>query len=404
MDSMTVGKTIAKLRKKLGITQTELAGMLNVTDKAISKWECGQGYPEITQLPALSKIFGVPIDYIIKGNSKGIVIAGNILADIVCTIDKYPQKGMLTNILSQVKSVGGCVPNTIIDIAKMDSEVYLTALGKVGNDENGKYVLNQLKSNGIDIINIKVSSDKPTSCTYVMAEENTGERTFFHDRGANSEFCAADIDIDSLDCEIFHIGYILLLDEMDKKDDEYGTQMARVLHDVQAKGIRTSIDVVSEEGDRFAEKVVPALKYCNFAIMNEIESCMVTGLDPKNSDGSINIDNIHKTMEKFIEYGVKEKVIIHCREAGFSLSANGEFTVVPSLELPSGFIKGNVGAGDAFAAGSLYGLYRGFSDKEILEFASAAAAYSLSEADATSGMQPKEKIYELEKSLKRLSL
>ena len=180
--------------------------------------------------------------------------------------------------------------------------------------------------------------------------------------------------------------------------------MARLLHEVSKRGIKTSIDVVSEEGTRFKEKIIPALKQCDYAIMNEIESCAVIGLSPRNDDGSLNVENIKKTMMHFIELGVREKVIIHCVEAGFAASANGDFVMVPSLKLPEGYIKGSVGAGDAFAAASLYGLYREWDDKKILEFASAAAACNLSAADSISGMKSVKEIEKICQTYKRREL
>ena len=60
------GKLIATLRKEKGWTQTELAEKLNVSDKAVSKWENG-GMPSIEFLPKLSELFGVSIDYLVTG-------------------------------------------------------------------------------------------------------------------------------------------------------------------------------------------------------------------------------------------------------------------------------------------------------------------------------------------------
>ena len=401
MNTIDFGKKISMLRKKQGLTQTELASRLNVSDKAISKWERGAGFPEITQLPALSEVFGVSVDYLMKDNSRGIVIAGNILVDVINMVDRYPQKNMLATICETHNAVGGAVPNTIIDLAVIDPELFLSAIGMVGTDEQGRFVVSEMRKYGIDVSRVVLSPDTPTSYSSIMTEIPTGERTFFHMRGSNARFSQKDIDIDSLDCEIFHIGYILLLDELDKDDAEYGTKMARLLHDVKAKGIKTSIDVVSEEGDRFAAKVIPALKYCNYATMNEIESGMVTGLSPRNSDGTLNVSNIKHTMRKFFEYGVRDKVIVHCSEAGFIMSRNGSFTAIPSLKLPEGYIKGSVGAGDAFTAGCLYGLYKGFDDRRILEFASAAAACNLSAPDSISGMKSRAYIEEMLKTFER---
>lgn len=401
MDISNFGKMIYKLRKKHNLTQNELAKLLNVSDKAVSKWENNAGYPEITLLAKLSEIFSVPIDYLLKSNPSGIAVAGNILVDVVNIIDKYPDKNMLAYVKESTRSVGGCVCNTITDLARIDSGLCLSAIGMVGDDEYGRYVTGEMKKYGIDTRNVKISSKLPTSFTNVMTEESSGERTFFCQKGANSAFSEADIDFQSLDCEIFHIGYILLLDALDASDGEYGTKMARLLCNIQKRGIKTSIDAVSAESELFAEKIIPVLKFCNYVIMNEIECCRVTKLSPRNADGTLNIKNIETTIRRFMDYGVSEKVIVHCCEGGFALDKSGELTFVPSLELPADYIKGSVGAGDAFAAACLYALYNGYDDKHMLEFASAAAAMSLSESDAVSGMRSREEIEALGRKYKR---
>ena len=335
---------------------------------------------------------------------EGITIAGNILVDIVKMIERYPEKNMLVHITESVKAVGGCVPNTIINIAKMDPKVKLKALGKVGSDDNGKFLIDEMAKYGVDVHGVKIAEGKETSFDDVMTEKSTGARTFFLSCGINHEFGIEDIDVDALDCKIFHAGYILLLGALDAEDEEYGTKMARLLHMVSEKGIKTSVDCVSEDSDRFKEKIIPALKYCDYTMMNEIESCKVSGLSPRKADGRIDVVNIKATMEAFMDYGVREKVIVHCAEAGFLLDKSGEFVVVPSLKLPKGYIKGSVGAGDSFAAACLYGIDKGFDNKKLLEFASAAAACNLSANDSISGMKTKTEIEKMCETFNRLSL
>ena len=69
MKSNNVGKRIAQLRKQNGWSQIELAEKLNVTDKAVSKWENG-GMPSVDLFPKLSKIFNVSIDYLMLGEEE----------------------------------------------------------------------------------------------------------------------------------------------------------------------------------------------------------------------------------------------------------------------------------------------------------------------------------------------
>ena len=61
MDSEKMGKYIAKLRKQKNMTQKELADKINVTDKAVSKWERGKGIPDIVNLEELANVFGITI-------------------------------------------------------------------------------------------------------------------------------------------------------------------------------------------------------------------------------------------------------------------------------------------------------------------------------------------------------
>ena len=65
MDAEAMGKRIALLRKARNLTQQQLADQLNVTNRAISRWERGDGYPEITLLPKLADSLGVTTDEIL---------------------------------------------------------------------------------------------------------------------------------------------------------------------------------------------------------------------------------------------------------------------------------------------------------------------------------------------------
>ena len=63
----SIGKTIAELRKEKGWTQIELAEKLQVSDKAVSKWEQEGGIPSVEFFPVLAEVFGVSIDYLMTG-------------------------------------------------------------------------------------------------------------------------------------------------------------------------------------------------------------------------------------------------------------------------------------------------------------------------------------------------
>ena len=327
--------------------------------------------------------------------NKGIAIAGNILTDNVKIISAYPEKGMLVTIEKESLAVGGAVPNTAMDIKNLDNGIKISVHGRVGDDDKGKYVLSRMSSIGIDISGVKISKTEPTSYSDVMTVSGTGERTFFHNRGANKEFCIDDIDIDNLDCDIFHIGYLMLLDYFDKLDDKNSTPMATLLKAIRAKGIKTSIDLVSETSGNFQKVVSAALPYCDYVIINEIEAGNITGIPPRDEDGKLINENVKTIMEKLMAYGVHEKVVVHCPEMGFCLDKSGAFSAVASIKLKKGFIKGSVGAGDAFCAGSLYSIYKGVADEEMLKFSNLVAINCLSQPDSVSGVCSAENLHKV---------
>jgi len=67
MDSNKIGLYLTELRKRKGLTQIQLAEMLNVSHQAVSKWETGESIPDVNMLVALSKIHDVSVDEILNG-------------------------------------------------------------------------------------------------------------------------------------------------------------------------------------------------------------------------------------------------------------------------------------------------------------------------------------------------
>ena len=65
----SIGKTIAELRKEKGWTQVELAEKLQVSDKAVSKWEKDDAFPSVEFFPVLASLFGVSIDFLMTGKA-----------------------------------------------------------------------------------------------------------------------------------------------------------------------------------------------------------------------------------------------------------------------------------------------------------------------------------------------
>ena len=326
---------------------------------------------------------------------KGICVAGNLIVDITYPIERWPRQSELTTITDGItRSVGGAVCNVITDLAKLDETLPLSALGVIGDDAEGEFILEQLgRHENIDLS--LLGRKGTTSFTAVMSDNRTKARTFFQYRGANALFDESFIDWDRIDAEILHVGYILLLDALDQADGEYGTKMARLLAEAQSRGIRTSIDVVTESGDRFRTLVPPALRYTDYCVINELEAQQITGVLLRDEEEKLYPEHMEEALRKMKELGVSTWAVIHCPEGGYGLDEKNHFLTVRSLKLPEGYIKGTVGAGDAFCAGVIYGAEKGWGLAESVRLGTCAAAASLSEAGATEGMRPAAEVLKL---------
>ena len=318
---------------------------------------------------------------------KGICVAGNMIVDIIYPTKGWPEQGQLVHILDGIsRSTGGAVCNTIIDLAKLDPEMPLYAMGRIGKDAEGELILEKLGEHK-NINQDNIIQEGISAFTLVISDIVSKERTFFTYLGANAQFDVEDVDWSKLDCNILHIGYILLLNALDQEDPEYGSRMARLLAMAQKHGIKTSIDVVSEASDRFTKLVPPALKYTDYCIINEIEAGQTTGIALRDENDKLIYDNIPKALQRMKEMGVSTWAVIHTPEGGFGIDENGNYIAKESLHLPEGYIKGSVGAGDAFCAGVLCGAEKGETLEDAIVLGISSAAASLSEASATDGLR-----------------
>ena len=318
---------------------------------------------------------------------KGIAVAGNMIVDHIKYIKNYPMEQALTTIADSARSTGGLCCNCVLTLARLDPSLPVKAIGLLGDDEAGDYVLSRFAGcPSVDVSRIRRAGR--TSYTDVMTERSSGKRTFFHYRGANALLGPEDFDFTNLDADILHIGYILLLDRLDAPDTEYTTAMCRVLDAAQKAGIRTSVDVASEEGGRFTELVPPALGYADYCVINELEASYTTGVPLRGADNGLIAENLPAACQKLMDMGVRKWAVLHMPELSCGLERGGGYYSELSWRIPEGFKKSAVGAGDVFASGVLYGAYNGWSLQKSIHTAGAVAAYSLSGGGACDAIRP----------------
>ncbi len=328
---------------------------------------------------------------------RGILAGGNWILDKIKFLDTYPQQDSLANILGETFSNGGGPFNVLVDLARLGAPFPLAGVGLIGDDAEGEWVHQECAKNGIDTTHLLKQSAHPTSYTDVMMVKSSGRRTFFHRRGANAALALEHFPFAQSSAKIFYLGYLLLLDELDQPDTEFGTVAARVLHLAREAGLKTCVDVVSEDGDRFAKIVRPALPYVDYCILNEVEIERTTGILTRPG-GGIDLEAVKKASRELFQAGVSEWVIVHFPEGACATNAAGESFVQPSLLVPPEKIVGAVGAGDAFAAGVLLGLHDDLPVQTALRYGVATATACLQTAGTSDGIKPLEECLELTRS------
>jgi sugar/nucleoside kinase (ribokinase family) len=317
----------------------------------------------------------------------GLLAAGNWIIDQVKIIDVYPQRDQLANIRGQSQGSGGSAYNVLIDLARLEAPFPLMGAGLVGHDDLGRGILEDCRKNRIDTHYLQTTPLAPTSYTDVMSEQGKGHRTFFHHRGANALWNGAGLDFKKVRARIFHLGYLLLLDALDAPDAKHGTKAAALLRQAQAAGLKTSVDVVSEDSDRFASIVLPALRHADYCILNEIEAGKTTGFKIREADGTLNTISLRHAAGVLLQSGVRELVVVHFPEGSFARTRKGEDFWQSSLSVPDRHIAGTAGAGDAFAAGVLLGLHEGWDLQKCLLTGVCVAAASLSHPTCSGGVK-----------------
>lgn len=289
-------------------------------------------------------------------------------------------------------SVGGMALNVGVDLTLIGGGYPVDVYGKVGNDSLKEIITNRLRENGINEENLVTDPELPTSSTeviYLMMPGGSMERIFRHRLGAMGTFSPRDVEIDRLaDYKIAMFGYALLMPMMDMPDQEYGTQLGKLLHDVGDRGVITAIDFVSPNRENMFryERYKTSLRWVDICCINYDQAVSLTGrCDPAEACRSL-----------VNELGAGTAVV-HCGAEGpnYAYSRETGLLVQSNIHIKPEEYKGNAGAGDAFSAGFLHGMYQEWTVAKSLKFAAGAAAQSLKSASCTGAMCNEKEIMEL---------
>lgn len=294
-----------------------------------------------------------------------VVCLGILVADVIGRpIDKIPEQGALQLVPSITPHIGGCAANTGIGLQTLG--VPTTVVGKVGRDSFGAFLRDELHSHSVTA---RVVEDDyaPTSATMVLVSSNA-ERTFLHCTGANATFGSGDFPLEWLDdVELLHIAGHGLMSSFD------GAPCAALLASARKLGLKTSLDTAGAPNPQWYHNLKLCLPHLDYFVPSLHE---VRGLFP-------DIEAPELIAQKFLDLGV-DVVALKMGERGSFVCDANESYLCPAFSVAA---VDATGAGDAFAAGFLCGILRGWSLHECARLGNATGALCVTQTGTVAGYQ-----------------
>lgn len=326
----------------------------------------------------------------------GVACAGNWLVEDRYSVAHYPAEGQMARITQAQRNLGGCAYHVTRYLHDLDPDLFLYAIGVIGEDKEGHEILDDLHDRDMDTFQLIAQPGVNTAHAEVIVAADSGRRTSFYRAGGNALLSPAHFDFSHCSAAWLHVGSLLLLDLLDGPDVEFGTRTARVLDVARAAGLTTSVDVICDEQADYAAMVWPALPYVDFLIVNEAAARRCSEpLRAERSGSEGGETGVATCAERLLAKGVQQAVVIHFPVGAVAAAKGGGPLFVPSLQLPPERIHNHSGAGHAFCAAFIYATLQGWPLEERLQFGHCVAAHHLLQTDPQGGLPMGEKNLEL---------
>lgn len=297
-----------------------------------------------------------------------VVTLGLNIADILGRpVTRIPD-GQNVDLLDEIRiTVAGTAAGTAVDLAKLEAEVI--AMGALGTDELGDFIVNTMQKYGIDTTNLKRKSGVQTSATMLPIRPN-GERPALHVPGANGEIIFEDLDLDVIaGADFFHMGGTSLLPKFD------GEPTRKVLEFAKQQGVTTTFDLVAVPRPDLLDLIEPCLPYVDYFMPGLEEAFMISGLTDRQAAIKFFLDRgVGHTVFKMGEQG-----------SSIALKEDGEIREIrlPAFKVP---VVDSTGCGDAYCAGFIVGLSKGWDLEEAGRLATAAAGLVITGLGSDAGI------------------
>jgi sugar/nucleoside kinase (ribokinase family) len=312
-----------------------------------------------------------------SGRAAGFITGGTWCVDRNKLVEFWPAEDGIAEILAVEQRGGGSGCNFAVDIRKLDSAMPMATIGLVGDDEDGRFLLAEADAHGIERSELAVTPTVPTQYTDAYGSRQSGRRTHLYFQGTAALLGPEHFGgIERLAGRIFHLGLPGVHRAMDVPWGGVANGWVAVLQKARTAGLETSLELVSTTPERIAALGRPCLPYLDYLIVNDVEIGALAGEATVRRDRT-DTDAVERAVRKVAGLGPLRLVVAHFPGGAVAATQQGAVIRRPSLRVPADEIVAANGAGDAFAAGTLYAIHQGWRVADALALGHAAAASSL---------------------------
>lgn len=316
---------------------------------------------------------------------RGVLTGGTWCADHNKVVEFWPQENEVVEILSEDVNGGGPGCNMAIDLKKLDPSFPVETVGVIGDDEDGRVLLAEADAYGIERSRLQILEGVRTNFTDAYTSNRTGRRTHIFLQGASAVLNPEHFDLGTTRARILHLGLLGIHRQMDRVWDGDENGWVTVLKAAHAAGLETNLELCSIAPERIERLVRPCLPHLDYLIVNDFEMAAIAGERVVAAEEA-NVAGVTEAASRVMSMGAMHLIVAHFPSGAVVLPRDAEPVFVPSVDVPPDKVVGANGAGDAFAAGILYGIHEGWTLDRSVRLAHAAAAASLRNLGTTTAV------------------
>jgi sugar/nucleoside kinase (ribokinase family) len=322
--------------------------------------------------------------------NKGVLSVGTSTVDYTKKIDHLPELESLVLIDEITRSTGGPGLNIAFNLRQLDMELPVEVIVCVGNDSDGEYILEQTTLWDIANLRMQESQTKQTGYADALTLNSSGRRTFLFHAGANEDLDLTSIDLDQFKPRILHVGALGLHKLADSRSLGELNEWIALLKRARSLGIESNMEMVHLDPVRARELVLPCLPYLSSLIINESEAGALLDLAVKveGADATVDWVLIESMALDLISRGVSKLLVIHTPAGAVAADSTGKTWRQGSVRVPETQVNGTTGAGDAFAAGVVYGMHEDWGVQDCLRLGVATSAQNVQSHLTSIGVKP----------------